>query len=280
MLTFGSIIKSRMTEDFTLFGTLRKVARSTLNITITTLHPQKWHERKREPWSWIIGAEKPLMFSFFMYISEMITHLSYLQWGLMQLQPHQNERAIRVDRCYLPLMLPNCSRVLIWRQHESQIGIVKFCFVFIPKHTIFKEALQNTTCWACCMTSATHDGTRAHQYVWCLELKHKTKQPQLGSGSECLVDCARPGLGCLHATTATSHQGLPSCCSTVNSAFIVLQRMNFLILPSALENVSSRISVWWFSTPSLNFAALLLFLMARKQKDKSHPTNNTQTNAS
>lgn len=154
------------------------------------------------------------------------------------------------------------------------------CFVFNPKRTIFKEALQSTTCWACFMTSATHDATRAHQYGRCLELKHKTKQQLLGSGSECLVDCAHPGWGRLHAPAATSHQGLPSCCSTVNSAFIVLQRMNFLILPSALEAVSSGISVQWFSTPSLNFAALLLFLMTQKQKDKSHPTNNTQTSAS
>lgn len=69
MLTFGSIIESRMTEDFTLFETLRKVAWSALNITITTLNPQIWHERKREPWSWIIGAKKTLdVFFFYVYM--------------------------------------------------------------------------------------------------------------------------------------------------------------------------------------------------------------------
>lgn len=69
MLTFGSIIKSRMTEDFTLFGTLKKVAWSTLNITITTLHPQIWHERKREPWKLDNWSKKTLdVFFFYVYI--------------------------------------------------------------------------------------------------------------------------------------------------------------------------------------------------------------------
>lgn len=138
------------------------------------------------------------------------------------------------------------------------------CFVFNPKRTIFKKALQSTTCWACLLTSAAHDVTRAHQDRRCLELKHKTKQQQLGSGSECLVDCARPGLGRLHAPTATSHQGLPSCCLTVNSAFIVLQTMNFLILPLALETVSSRISVRWFSTPEFEFCCIIIIFDGTK----------------
>lgn len=150
---------------------------------------------------------------------------------------------------------------------SHQMGLWKsalMCFVFNPNRTIFKEALQSTTCWACFMTSATHDATRAHQYGRCLELKHKTKQQQLESGSECLVDCAPPGWGCLHALAATSHQGLPSCCSTVNSAFIVLQRMNFLILPSALEAVSSRIKRSMIFYSEFEFCCIIIIFHGTK----------------
>lgn len=144
MLTFGSIIKSRMTEDFTLFDTLRKVVWSALNMMIA-LNPQLWHERKRDPWSWLIGTKKKKKPNvFFFFISKMITPLSYLQQGLMQLESHQNEQTIRVDWCYATVLglNPTTSR----SQHESQNQIfllwkpALICFVFNPKHTLFKEA--------------------------------------------------------------------------------------------------------------------------------------------
>lgn len=187
-----------MTEDFTLFETLRKVAWSALNITITTLNPQIWHERKREPWSWIIGAKKTLDV-FFSYVYMWNDNTSFLpstgadavaissEWA-----GHQSGSLLTIN---VTQLFSGSNLTSSWVTKWDCESLLRCALYSISSKLHYFQ--RGSTCWACLMTSATHDATRAHQYGRCLELKHKTKQQQLGSGSECLVHVQDEGV-CTH----------------------------------------------------------------------------------
>lgn len=161
---------------------------------------------------------------------------------------------------------------------KSDLPIVKVCF------DIFLCLIQNTLYSKKCLKEQLHacfllkSLTFSHSHMMLLEpnnmddvLSWSIKQnnsswylcPTVLCTEHLHTSIVR--LGWLHVRAC----GLRSCCSTVNSAFVVPHRMNFLILPSLwrlklfsrLQSVMilQNTSFWWFSSLNLNFVALFVF---------------------